>query len=168
MANSFEFKDSIDYAKLNKVAGTKDEILIGYPSGMAHYNPDGEASDMAEDAKKLSFGTDKYPARPFLEDGISDNIPAIQAAINQHYTNVVSGNGSDMGLWKIARIAIGGIQDFVKGDYYKSTAPNSEATIAKKSTRQKGKWLLSDTPLMDIGNMINGIVEIVNGKKGGK
>ena len=158
----FEYRNTIDYKKLDTLGNRVDEILIGYPTGMIHTNPEGE-SDMAEDARKLSFGMGNYPARPFLEDGLNDGKADIEKAIENHYKKLAeTGKGN---LERIAVTAIGAIQKFVRGDYYRSTAPNSPATIYKKSTRQKGKYLQSDIPLIDTGQMINSLTSVINGER---
>ena len=166
MGNGFEYRDTIDYKQLDKMGKLQDEILIGYPAGMIHNNPDGESSDMAEDARTLSFGADGIPARPFLEDGMESGKAEIQSAIEKHFKLLLeSGKGN---LQRIAVTAIAEIQRFVHGDTYKSSIPNSKSTIKTKSTRQKGKFLLSDTPLSDSGQMINGLTSVINGVKSGQ
>ena len=157
----FEYKDTIDYKKLDEFGKSVDEILIGYPTGMIHTNPEGE-SDMAEDARKLSFGTGDYPARPFLEDGLESGKAEINSAIEYHYkSKLENGRGN---LPRIAAVAVASIQKFVRSGRYRDTAPNSQATIQKKSTRQKGKFLLSDIPLIDTGQMINSLTSVINGE----
>jgi len=165
MGEAFEYKDTIDYKKLDKMAKQNDEILIGFMHGI-HDNGFDPVSDMADDAKKLTFGTDTIPARPFLEDGMENGKMDIQDAIKKHYTGILeSGNGN---LMRIAVTAIGAVQKFVHGDYYRSTIPNSPATIDKKSRRQKGKYLLSDRPLIDSGQMINSLTSVINGVRSGR
>ena len=158
----FEYKDTIDYKKLDALGNRVDEILIGYPTGMIHTSPEGE-SDMAEDARKLSFGMGNYPARPFLEDGMESGKAEISHAIEIHYKKLAeTGTGN---LERIARTAVKSIQKFVRSGAYRETAPNSPATIYKKSTRQKGKYLQSDIPLIDTGQMINSLTSVINGER---
>lgn len=169
MANAFEFVDTIDYKKFGEMAKHQDTILIGFPAGMPHIPGDETAdiSDMAEDAKKLTYGTDIIPARPFLEQGIVDGQSEISQAIEAHYKRVVETNNYN-GLYRVAATCVAAIQKFVHGDYYKSTIPNAQSTIDQKSQRQKGKYLLSDQPLIDTGQMVNSITSLINGKKAGE
>ena len=158
----FEYRDTIDYKKLDALGNRVDEILIGYQTGMIHTGPEGD-SDLAEDARKLSFGMGNYPARPFLEDGMESGKDEISHAIQMHYKKLAeTGTGN---LQRIAVTAIASIQKFVRSGSYKETAPNSPATIYKKSTRQKGKYLQSDIPLIDTGQMINSLTSVINGER---
>jgi hypothetical protein len=159
----FEYKDTIDYKKLDEFGKSVDEILIGYPTGMLHDNGFDPVSDMAEDARKLSFGTGDFPARPFLEDGLEAGKQEVNHAIEMHYkTKLENGKGN---LDRIAAVAVASIQKFVRSGVYRDTAPNSPATIQKKSTRQKNKkGIVSDIPLIDSAQMINELTSVINGR----
>ena len=165
MGEAFEYKDTIDYKAIDKLGKQNDEILIGFFHGI-HDNGFDPVSDMADDAMKLSLGAYGIPARPFLEDGMEDGKTDIQDSINKHYKKMTETGTGD--LYRIAAVAVGAIQRFVHGDYYKSTIPNSPATIDKKSRRQKGEYLLSDRPLIDSANMINSLTSVINGVRSGK
>ncbi len=56
LGNSFVLTSTIDFRKLEAIAG-EDEILIGYPEGLQHTPSfEGPAVDMADLARKLSYG----------------------------------------------------------------------------------------------------------------
>jgi hypothetical protein len=158
MANSFEFKDTIDWRPVEKLK-TEDEILIGFPAGRPHASGAMETSELA---KMLSYGTANIPARPFLEEGIQDGIKDINKQIEKHYKEKAEGGPGN--LHAIAVAAVGAVRKFVFGDFYKSTVPNAPSTINSKSKRQKGKYLLSDKPLIDTGDMINSVTYVINGE----
>jgi hypothetical protein len=101
LGNSFTLTTNIDFRKLEAIAGD-EEILIGYPEGLQHTPSfEGPAVDMADLARKLSFGAgpqtwktnrggvvrEHYvqgiPARPFLEDGIENGADEINGRIEK-------------------------------------------------------------------------------------
>ena len=164
MDDTFELKDTIDYKRLNDLGDANDEILIGYPTGMMHINDDAdsETTDMAEDARKLYFGAEDIPARPFLTDGMMNGQPEIQQAIEKHMKKLVdTGKGL---LKRVATVCVASVQDFVREGGYKDSIPNSQATIDAKSTRANGEYLLSDIPLIDSAQMINSLTSVINGE----
>ena len=182
MANAFTLTSNIDYKKLNSLQGT-DEIYIGFPSGIPHAsgndNVDEIAKKLSFGAGPQSWTTNKMratgeytksgrpkmkrtllhhsvegiPARPFLEEGMLDGINEINSQIEKYYKKKIEGDNSPTGLHAVAVTCIGAIQKFVRGDYYKSTKPNSHRTIVAKE---------SDTPLIDTGQMINSLTYIVD------
>lgn len=180
MAN-FSVKNTIDYNKITEMC-TKDEILIGYPSGMIHAE---SGEDLSEIAKKLTYGagpqtwktnttreTGKLtksgkpqkkrmvethsvkgiPARPFIEDGMLYGVVEINKSIEDYYKQKMKGMSARNGLLRIAITAIGAIQKFVRGDYYKSISPNSKTTIHAKK---------SDKPLIDTAQLINSLTFVI-------
>ena len=163
----FNVKNTFDKRKILSVAQS-DVIQVGFVAGMPHANAD---EDIAELAKKLSFGDSKIPARPFLEEGMNEGIDQIKTAIGQHlkglmdapktgsmsgFNAAISSDRRKKGLNKIGAIAVGAIKKFVYGDYYRENVPNAEMTIELKG---------SDKPLIDTGQMINSLTYVVNGKK---
>jgi hypothetical protein len=145
-------------------------ILVGFPSGRQHVptfhkNEKGEYRtyegksieeaepiETAELAKMLSYGTSEIPARPFLEEGIESKKDELSEAMRQEAKKVIDGGQANWN--KIGTMAVGAINEFVRGDYYKSTKPNS-----KKTQEYKG----SDKPLIDGADLINSLAFIVNG-----
>ena len=112
-----------------------------------------EAEETAELAKRLSYGDGNFPPRPFLEEGILDKKDEIKAALKEQAEKVHAGLKPD---WdKVGTMAVGAVQDFVRGDYYRSHVPNSQKTIDYKG---------SDTPLIDGGDMINSVKFVVGSK----
>jgi hypothetical protein len=103
-------------------------------------------------ATQATHHVDGIPARPFLEEGIGDGAANIQKRIEKYYDKKLNGQSADTELRSIGAVAVGSVQDFVKGDYYKSTCPNSETTIFAKG---------SDTPLIDTGQLINSLTYVV-------
>ena len=57
---------------------------------------------------------------------------------------------------KVGTMAAGAVQEFVRGDFYRSTKPNSQRTIEYKG---------SDKPLIDGGDLIGALAFIVEEKK---
>lgn len=154
-------KNTVDVKKIQRFALKSNvQILVGFPSGLMHTSVDketGEAvtEETAELAKRLSYGDAKTPPRPFLEDGIESQEESLTAELKAQAAKVQNGEKAN---WdKVGTMAVGAIQDFVRGDYYRSNAPNAEKTIEDKG---------SDTPLIDTAAMLNSTTYIV--KEGGK
>jgi hypothetical protein len=169
LGNSFTLTKTIDWKKLEAIAG-ENEILIGYPEGLQHTPSfEGPAVDMADLARKLSNGTgpqtwktnrggkvqEHYvsgiPARPFLDDGIEAGTDAINNRIKKYYKkNIEDGKKSTSDLHAIAVTAIGEIRKWVisGADY----VPNSPTTIEGKG---------SDRPLIDTGQLLNSITYVI-------
>lgn len=104
----------------------------------------------SELAKTLSFGSATIPARPFIEEGLLSKKDELSKEIETQLENVKKGQPAN---WeKVGTKAVGAVQEFVRGDYYKSTIPNSEKTIKYKG---------SDTPLIDGGDLINSLEFVV-------
>lgn len=102
--------------------------------------------ETAELAKELHVGTAIIPARPFLDDGVKYNAEEIRQILGQEAKK-------ENPNWdKVGTFAVGKIQEFVRGDFYKSNVPNSPETIAEKG---------SDTPLIDGGDLINSLTFLV-------
>lgn len=166
--------NTVDTKKIQEtVRKAACNILVGFPSGEMHVptfhkNKDGKyvgynnenvedvkPIETAELAKSLSFGTAEYPARPFLEEGIESKKDELVEAMKQEAKKAIEGGGAN---WdKVGTMAVGAIEEFVRGDYYKSTKPNSKKTIEYKG---------SDKPLIDGGNLIQSLHYVV--QNGGK
>lgn len=144
------------------------DILVGFPAGEMHVptihkNENGEYKtingkdvedlepiETAELAKMLHYGTSTIPARPFIEDGIRENQDKLAKALQDEAKKAV--NGGQANWAKVGTMAVGAIDEFVRGDYYRNAVPNSPDTI-----RYKG----SDKPLIDGANMIQSLHFIV-------
>lgn len=146
-------------------------ILVGFPSGMQHVptwhrkdkKKDGykgihgedprdiQPVDTAELAKQLHYGTAEIPARPFLEDGIKQNIGQIKRAMQDEAHKLKETGKANWN--KVGTMAVGAITELVRGDYYKQRVPNSKTTIEYKG---------SDKPLIDGGNMIQSLTFLVD------
>lgn len=147
------------------------KILVGFPSGREHvemlhkehrradgteygkyvgYHGEDPAThkpiETSELAKMLSFGAHGVPARPFLEEGMQAGQKDIAQALGQEMATVLAGGSANWN--KIGAVAVGKIQEFVRGDYYKTHVPNSQKTIDYKG---------SDTPLIDGADLINSL-----------
>lgn len=138
-------------------------ILVGFPGGRNHVpamqrdddgNPVvGPSIETAELAKMLHYGAKGIPSRPFLEEGIQEVQDKLKAAMKAELEKFMKGGVPN---WdKIGTMAVGSIQEFVRSDHYKSTKPNSPATIEAKG---------SDTPLIDTADLINSLTFIVDTK----
>lgn len=167
-------QSTVDTKKIQEtVRKAACNILVGFPSGEQHvptfhknaegkyvgYNgenvEDVKPMETAELAMELSFGTATIPARPFLEEGIESKKAEISEALKQEAKRAIEGGAAN---WdKVGTMAVGAVQEFVRGDYYKSTKPNSKKTIEYKG---------SDKPLIDGGNLIQSLQYVVT--NGGK
>ena len=167
-------KNTVDTSKIQALARkAAANILVGFPSGdmhtpTFHKNEQGEYKtydgknveeaepiENAELAKMLSFGTAEIPARPFLEDGIASKKEEIKNALLEEAKKVLDGGQANWN--KVGTMAVGAVQEFVMGDYYKTNIPNGPKTIKYKG---------SDKPLIDGANLIQDLKFIV--KDGGK
>ena len=163
--------DTKEIQKFMKQA--KINILVGFPSGMQHvptwhkkdpkkknsyegYNGedprDVDPVDTADLAIQLHYGTAEIPARPFLEDGIQQNIGRIKRAMQDEATKLKETGKANWS--KVGTMAVGAITELVRGDYYKQRVPNSKKTIEYKG---------SDKPLIDGANMIQSLTFLVDG-----
>jgi len=143
--------ESEDMAELAK------KLSVGY----AHASFDYVASETYGQTKSgkpkkrkvYKHGYANVPARPFLVDGLSNGKPNILKRIEKYWKAKLDGKDGNTELHAVAVTAVGEVQDFVKGDYYKSTAPNNDMTIEAKK---------SDTPLIDTAQMINSLTYVIN------
>lgn len=162
--------NTVDTKKIQEtVRKAACNILVGFPSGEEHvptihredkksdykgYNgedvKDIEPIETAELARVLSFGSATIPARPFLEEGIESKKKELTAAMKQEAAKAISGGSANWN--KVGTMAVGAIEEFVRGDYYKTNVPNSPRTIEYKG---------SDKPLIDGGNLIQSLHFIV-------
>lgn len=149
---------TLDLKKIQNLMSKGNDVLIGYPEGRPHPGSD---LTMDELARILTYGNDRIPARPFLEEGILEKKNELGIMIKEIYAGQVEGRNKRQSLKRLGAFAVGAVKEFVFGDYYKQTVPNAESTIYAKSHRQKGKVLLSDKPLIDTGDMINATTYIV-------
>lgn len=162
-------RNTVDTHKIQALARkAAANILVGFPSGMEHvqtfhknaegeykgYNneavADVEPIETAELAKQLSYGTATIPARPFLEEGIHSKQEELSEALKQEAKKAL--NGGQANWNKVGTMAVGAVQEFVRGDYYRNTKPNSKKTIEYKG---------SDKPLIDGGNLIQSLQFVV-------
>jgi hypothetical protein len=140
----------INFDKIKK-AIRNDVILLGYPEGNPHNSGKLDLDEIAE----INSESKTHP-RPFLKDGIKANLTEIDKAIKQEYVGRIQGKNSN--LDKIAIIAQVGIQEFVKGEYYKEHMPNALSTIKGKTSKAgKKSGELKDKPLINTAQTINGL-----------
>lgn len=160
---------SADWSDLRKAAEALNvEIAIGFPSGRQHVptrhdkkrpkkgeggkNATPTPMETCDLARILHYGTATIPARPFLEDAIHENEEEIYKAIKSEVDKAVSGQKPN---WdKIGTLAVGKVQELVRGDWYKTRTPNADSTIKRKG---------SDQPLIDGADLINSLAYVVNG-----
>jgi hypothetical protein len=168
-------RNTVDTSKIQKLARKAAcNILVGFPSGVMHVTQlhrkdkksdyktyeGGDAKDMepienAELAKMLSFGTSEIPARPFLDQGIESKEKELAEALKSEAKKIIDGGQADWN--KVGTMAVGAVQEFVRGDYYRTNVPNSQKTIDYKG---------SDKPLIDGANLIGDLKFVV--QAGGK
>ena len=157
-----------DLSEIKKFADNAGaNVLVGFLAGKMHVetkhkDKDGEYRDYggkepvfqnvenAELARRLTFGTATIPARPFIEEGLLSKKDELKKEIEVQLEKIKDGK---MANWdKVGTKAVGAVQEFVRGDYYRSHVPNARGTI-----RHKG----SDTPLIDGGDLINSLEYVV-------
>jgi hypothetical protein len=139
-----------DVQKIHRLV-QQDEILVGYPDGVQH--PDSKMQNI-DLARALHHGTAHIPSRPFLYQAIFSVRGELQKLIRETFAKRVKENREPSGRFSpegIGAFLVGAVQRFVRSDYYKNTAPNAPATIARKG---------SDTPLIDTGFMVNSTVYV--------
>lgn len=158
MVPQMTWKSTVNLKPIQDLISPGDDILIGYPEGRPHA---GGGINNDELARKLTYGDADTPARPVLEEGILTKKNELGQLIQEHYTKRVEGHDKRPSLKRIGAEAVSAVQEFVRSDYYKETVPNAPATIDRKSRRQKGKYLLSDKPWIDIGDLINATTYVI-------
>lgn len=168
----FSFTGRPDVQKIKDFAASKNgQVLVGFPGGRMHIDAThteeldangepqrdkngnlitrgGNAAGMetAALAKKLHYGDGSIPARPFLDDAIAKSADELRDAMKQEAAK-------EKPNWhKIGAMALGKVQEFVRGDYYRTNVPNAPETIDQKG---------SDTPLIDGGDLLNSLAFIV-------
>lgn len=169
-----DFENTIDVNKIKEFADkcTKNDIYVGFLSGGKHLptrhkgksgeyesidggKPVDEDIETADLARALTYGFKGVPPRPFLYEGLQASKKEILEAYRVQAEKAHAGLKPN---WeKVGTKAVGAIQEFVRGDYYRTHVPNSPKTI---------KWKGSDTPLIDGGDLINSMTFVVNGKVG--
>lgn len=157
----------IDINKIKKCV-RKDEILVGYPTGLVHGK---SGVDVSELAKNLYYGNWAHTDYPFLTDGLESQRDEIEKAINESYKKLCETGKTDN--VKIANMAVTAIKEFVKGSYYQINKPKLTKTMyaemgmgKAKTTKAKIKksWRTKDKPLIDTGQLINSCTyQIVEG-----
>ena len=162
-------RNTVDTSKIQKLARKAAcNILVGFPSGEMHVptihkNEDGEYKtysgedvkdvqpiENAELAKMLSYGAGNIPPRPFLDQGIESKQEELEQALRTEAKKVIDGGQANWN--KVGTMAVGAIQEFVRGDYYRTNVPNSQKTIDYKG---------SDKPLIDGANLIQDLKFVV-------
>jgi HK97 gp10 family phage protein len=167
-------KNTIDTKQIQALMNEAHiDILVGFKGGQQHHmdvkrkkKKDGyknihgvepeniKSPDIDQLARMQHFGTADIPARPFLTDGIRQNLGKIKRAMQDEAQKVAAGGKANWA--KVGTMAVGAIQEFVRGDYYKSKKPNSPKTQQYKN---------GDTPLIDTAEMINSMTYIVQRQK---
>jgi hypothetical protein len=156
-------KGEIDVGKIQRLV-RRDEILIGYPSGVQH---GGDGMENAELAKVLHFGSKRIPAREFLTLSLAEQKKIIHAAMKASYQKLMKTGQPE--AEKIGAIGVGIVQRFVRGDYFKENVPNAPATIYRKSKvanpgTTRARLLTSDKPLIDTAFLINSTTFVIKKK----
>lgn len=96
----------------------------------------GESTAMV--AAKNHFGTDRIPARPFLDNGVERERATIAADVAK---TLAAGKRPEQAIERAALLAVRGVQKQIDDTL---SPPNSPRTIARKG---------SSHPLIDTGNM---------------
>lgn len=151
MGNEFRFEDKTDYSKIQNAIIDID-ILVGYPDGL----PFKEGFDLPELARTLTYGNDRIPARPFIEEGILEGKEGVKRSIGKLFEASAKGEDLKVPANRVGVMAVGAVQQFVRGGYYQGAVPNAPSTIEAKG---------SDVPLIDNAYMINSLTHLVKGVK---
>lgn len=121
-------------------------VAVGY-SSKPHYS----GMSTAELAEKLTFGTDKIPARPHIEEGLEEGEYYIQDVIASYLRKHPSRRDAS----EIGEAMVNAIRAYI---FSGALAPNAERTIKKKH---------SDQPLIDTGDLIDDLeYEVLRGRHG--
>jgi hypothetical protein len=167
---------SLDIHKIHRLVRS-DEILVGYPDDVEHPAGEylrhtvskktgkklkrmeraaskGKAIQNSDLAEMLHDGTATIPARPFLMQALAEEKDVIKKALSAYFQERAKGKEGNLG--KIGALAVGAIQRYVRGDYYRNTIPNAKGTI-----RRKG----SDKPLIDTSFLINSTTFVVHNRQ---
>ena len=171
---SANFQKLGDFKEIqNFVDNATAQVLVGYLSGKQHtptihgrqvengkatykgYNGEENPQDikpmeLAELAKVLTFGSATIPARPFIEEGLLSKKGELSKEIKKQLDLIKDDKTPNWN--KVGTKAVAAVQEFVRGDYYKSTIPNSQTTIDYKG---------SDTPLIDGADLINSLEYVI-------
>lgn len=167
-------KNTVDLKKIQALMNEAHvDILVGFAGGQ-HHRPtlhrkskkdelkdlEGNTSDNVKPidvdklARMLHFGTADIPARPFLTDGIRQNLDKIKKDLREQSQKLAEGKKAN---WdKVGADAAAWIKEFISSDYYKTRVPNSKRTIEYKG---------SDMPLIDGADMKNSITFLVRRAK---
>jgi len=182
MELAFDINSSLDLSKIKGVLGPSTDVLTGYTNQQPHskkvWNEDQlkilrrhapgwietRQYNMPDLARKNTYGDESTPARPFLEEGIESEKDDIAQAVAPFFRAKVEGKDTLNPLKVIGALCVGAVKSFILSDVYKSSKPNSWLTIALKSRSQKGRYLPSDQPLVDTGEMLNATTYVI--KKG--
>lgn len=169
---SVNIKNTVDAKEIQKfMKQASVNILVGFPSGRQHvptlhrknrkedfkgYHGETplevDAIDTTELARDLHYGTAEIPARPFLEDGIRQNMGRLKAAMKDQVQKVKEGGKANWN--KVGGMAVAAIKEFITSDYYKQRVPNAKRTIEYKG---------SDMPLIDGGDLKESLKFLVEG-----
>jgi hypothetical protein len=122
-------------------------------------HPNFKEGEMHDLAKRLHEGDALTPSRPFLVQGLAAHWAELRKEIRRAFETLLQGKPG--GAERVAVKAVGAIQEFVRGDYYKRNVPNAESTIRRKSRRRRGRLLISDRPLIDTATMINSLRYVI-------
>lgn len=146
----------------NAARGLGVSIAVGFLSGRQHAATDHRKNrnqkelnplkslEVADLARALHNGTANIPPRPFLEQGIESKEDEIYEVLGKQVDKALKGEPPN---WeKVGTMAVGAVNEFVRGDYYKTNVPNAAQTIKYKG---------SDTPLIDGADLINSLTFVV-------
>lgn len=108
---------------------TDKTVMVGIHEGAGNH---GDISN-AQLGATLHFGTDKIPARPWLDTGVQSG--------NAEYIEIMESHGEDLesALEMVGVVAVGKVQEYMTN---LDSPPNAQSTIKKKG---------SSNPLIDTG-----------------
>lgn len=130
---------SIDRRRLQGSRNTV-RLVVGYGGGTHH-----SGKTYAQLGAELSYGTDKIPARPHLEEGLEENSSDVRAAIYDYLQDPVGHRDPSI----IGDAMVQAVKDYVHSG---ALADNAPATIKRKGRNE---------PLVDLGDLMDNLGYVV-------
>lgn len=130
--------------KAMKKAAPHGFVTVGVHEKEGAVKPEGSDLTVAEYAAANHFGTNKIPARPFLDTGVR----SVETKILRDIRECISKKLDIETTYKrVGVIAVGGVKQYITD---LKTPPNALSTQRKKGAHV-GKGVLVDNPLIDHG-----------------
>ena len=132
----------------------KLEVCCGSQQGKA---AEQDGTDICDIAAWNEFGTVHIPARPFMREGIDNNVDSIERLLKREGQKLVNGETNSESLLKIIGLKMKDViqESITEGAW----EPNAPSTVAKKK---------SSKPLIDTGRMRQSVNYIIRERGAGR